>query len=208
MNHLMLIKIFFGLRDKSSFYDSLIIITALMLYSINCNSTNYKKLSIENPNELIAIEDSLLKISSTETVYDALSIAHNAIGIKALQDQDFLKAKNHFSRAMSLSKNQTIYLYNYYITEGHLLLKKGNKSGLWDGIEFYYKAASLMPNLGEPYFYIGQSYQKIGNTDFDLIIESYNNALQLTLTDELRGKTNFELNNITERKNRLESFWK
>ena len=62
------------------------------------------------------------------------------------------------------------------MTEGHILLKKGNKNRLWDGIEFYYKAVKLKPSLGEPHYYIGQSYQKIGTTDFDLIIESYQNA--------------------------------
>ena len=154
------------------------------------------------------MEDSLLKTEPSESLYSALSKAHNTIGVKALKAQEFSKAKNHFFRAKSLSKNENRYLYNYYITEGHILLKKGNKNGLWDGIEFYYKAATLMPELGEPYYFIGQSYQKIENMDFDLIIESYNNALKLVLDDEMRTKANSELTNVIERKNQLESFWK
>ena len=94
------------------------------------------------------------------------------------------------------------------MTEGHILLKKGNKNGLWDGIDLYYKAVKLKPSLGEPYYYIGQSYQKIGSKDFDLIIESYQNALQLTLSNELKNKVNYDLEKTVGRKNRLEKFWK
>ena len=199
-------KIFFGLRADSQIRNCYTI--GLVLFFISCVSTKYKKLSVENPSELIAMEDSLLRFESSTALYSSLGIAHNELGEKLLEEKKFLKAKNHFSNAIYYSENDTTYLYNHYITEGHILLRKGNKNGLWDGIEFYYKAAKLKPDLGEPHYYIGQSYQKLGNTDFDLIIESYQNALQLTLSNKLRKKVDLELENILNRKNRLESFWK
>ena len=66
----------------------------------------------------------------------------------------------------------------------------------------------LKPSLGDPHYYIGQSYQKIGSPDFDLIIESYQNALQLILSDEIKDKVNQDLDKTVARKNRLEKFWK
>ena len=179
-----------------------------MLFFISCGGINYKRLSVENPSALIAMEDSLLEIKPSEGIFHSLSKAHNSIGEKFLKKEELFEAKNSFSKALSYSKNDTSYLYNYYMTEGHILLKKGNKNGLWDGIEFYYKAVKLKPNLGEPHYYISQSYQKIGSTDFDLIIESYQNALQLTLSDELKNKVNYNLEKTIARKNRLEKFWK
>jgi len=206
MNHLEKTKIFFGLKDKyNSFIHSILYLTFLL---VSCSSNKYQRISIENPNALVAMEDSLLKVESDENFYNALGVAHSSIGKIAYHDKDFLKAKNHFTRAISLAKNDTSSLYYYYLTEGHLLLKKGNKNGLWDGIEFYYKAAKLKPSLGEPYFFIGKSYQKLGSSDFDLIAESYENALKLTLNKDLRDKTNLEYNNIIDRKNKLENFWK
>ena len=179
-----------------------------MLFFISCGGINYKRLSADNPNALIAIEDSLLEIEPSDALYHSLGKAHNSIGERFLKKKEFSEAKNSFLKALTYSKNDTSYLYNYYMTEGHILLKKGNKNGLWDGIELYYKAVKLKPSLGEPHYYIGQSYQKIGTTDFDLIIESYQNALQLTLSNELKNKVNYDLEKTVGRKNRLEKFWK
>ena len=179
-----------------------------MLFFISCSGLNYKRLSADNPSALIAMADSLLEIKPSEVLFHSLGKAHNSIGEKFLKKKEFSEAKNSFSKALSYSKNDTSYLYNYYMTEGHILLKKGNKNGLWDGIEFYYKALKLKPRLGEPHYYIGQCYQKIGSKDFDLIIESYQNALQLTLSDELKNKINYDLEKPVARKNRLEKFWK
>ena len=179
-----------------------------MLFFISCSGINYKKLSAESPSALIAMEDSLLEIEPSEVLFHSLGKAHNSIGEKFLKKNELSEAKNSFSKALSYSKNDTSYLYNYYMTEGHILLKKGNKNGLWDGIEFYYKAVKLKPSLGAPHYYIGQCYQKIGSKDFDLIIESYQNALQLALSDELKDKVNHDLEKTVARKNRLERFWK
>ena len=206
MNHLEKTKIFFGLKDKyNSFIHSILYLTFLL---VSCSSNKYQRISIENPIALVAMEDSLLKIESNEKLYNSLSVAHSTIGKTAYDNNDFLKAKNRFTRALSLVENDTSSLHYYYLIEGHILLKKGNKNGLWEGIGFYYKAAKLKPSLGEPYFFIGKSYQKLGDSDFDLIAESFENALKLTLTKDLRDKINLEYNNIIDRKNRLENFWK
>ena len=52
------------------------------------------------------------------------------------------------------------------------------------------------------------SYHKIGDTEFDLIIESYEKALILSLTPELRQKTEDALTVILNREKRLKDFWK
>ena len=73
------------------------------------------------------MEDSLLEIKPSEVLFHSLGKAHNSIGEKFLKKKEFSEAKNSFSKALSYSKNDTSYLYNYYMTEGHILLRKGNK---------------------------------------------------------------------------------
>ena len=75
-------------------------------------------------------------------------------------------------------------------------------------LEKFYRAAQLQPKLGEPHYYIGRSYQRIGNQDFDLIIESYNKALSLNLENGLRLLIEEERDLIMNREKRLINFWK
>ena len=72
------------------------------------------------------------------------------------------------------------------MAEGHLLQKSGKKNKLWSSIQVYNKAATTLEKAGAPHYYIGKSYHKLGDKDFDLIIESYDKALALELSTELR----------------------
>ena len=55
---------------------------------------------------------------------------------------------------------------------------------------------------------IGQSYLKLGDKDFDLIIESYEKALSLDVDDELKTSINNARAEAIRRKDLLKSFWK
>ena len=57
-----------------------------------------------------------------------------------------------------------------------------------DAIEKFSQASSLLPNDGEPHYWIAISYTKLGDTDFDLILESYEKSLSLNLDNDLRNK--------------------
>jgi len=98
--------------------------------------------------------------------------------------------------------------YNLFMIDGHLLRKTGKKEKLWDAIEIYYEALKLEPFNGEPYFFIGQCYQVIGNKDFDLILESYQKALSLQLSAPLKEKLEQEISLVSDREKKLKSFWK
>ena len=114
----------------------------------------------------------------------------------------------HFSSALELSETDSLSKYNLFITEGHILSKKGNKEGLWKAIQLYYKASTIKPNLGDPYMYIGRAYHKLGDTEFDLIIEAYENALNLELTHEKKQEIEVEYYTILDRQKKLKEFWK
>ena len=58
-----------------------------------------------------------------------------------------------------------------------------------------------------PYFYIGLSYQKIGDKDFDLILEAFQNALLLELSDNLRKETQSQFEKTKKREQQLKDFW-
>ena len=121
---------------------------------------------------------------------------------------DYEKAKKHFTNASKLAPNDSLYIYNQLMAEGHLLQKSGKKNKLWSSIQVYNKAATTFDKAGAPYYYIGKSYHKLGDKDFDLIIESYDKALALELSTELRKLVSQDREDAITREKKLKDFWK
>ena len=186
----------------------LLLFFILVIYSWHCAGIDIQKMARDDPAALIALEDSLSERGLSPAIINALVAAHNALGLAALETEDYKKGIGHFSRAMGLSELDTLSRYNLLIAEGHLLYKRGNKDGLWDAIQNYHKAAQLKPDLGDPHYYIGQSYHKLGDTDFDLILESYEKALTLNLSSNLREKTEEAHTRVSKRDQLLKDFWR
>ena len=187
--------------------NSLFIIIFVQFF--NCAGTNYKKLSIENPTKLVAIQDSLLSVSGdNQRIRDALVTANNSIAKRYLNTGDFKLAVQHFNKSTSIDGNNKDSRFGLLIAEGRILVKKGNKNGIWDAIEKFSKASSLYPENGEPFYWIAKSYIKLGDTEFDLILESYEKSLALDLDEGLRLEVEENYKIAKNRKSKLDSFWK
>ena len=163
---------------------------------------------METPHKMIAIEDSLNSLGLTKKNQDALALAHKKVAITYLEKKNYIDAKAHFSNVLNYSTSDSIARYNIFMIDGHLLRKTGNKEKLWDAIEVYHMAQRLHPNNGEPYFFIGKSYQSLDNSDFDLILESYQKALELELSKPLRNEVEKEISLVLTRRKKLKDFWK
>ena len=175
----------------------------------NCAGTNYKKLSIENPAKLLAIQDSLLLVSGdNQRIRDALVNANNSVAKRYLNTGDLKSAVQYFNKSTSIDDDNKYSKFGLLIAEGRILVKKGNKNGIWDAIEKFSKASSLYPKNGEPFYWMAKSYTKLGDTEFDLILESYEKSLALDLDEGLRLEVEKNYKIAKNRKNKLDSFWK
>ena len=161
-----------------------------------------------NPNKLLSIKDSLLQSSSKTHIAHSIALAHKTLGDSAIQEGNYEKAKDHFTKALKLSPNDSLYIYNQLMVEGHLLQKSGKKDKLWSSIQTYNKAAAILERAGAPYYYIGNSYLKLSDKDFDLIIESYEKALALELDTDLRKRVIQAREQVLAREKKLKDFWK
>ena len=127
---------------------------------------------------------------------------------KYINKGDNVSAANHFKKASELNSSDSESKYGVLISEGRFLVSRGNKNGIWDAIEKFSKASALYPDNGEPFYWIAISYTKLGNTDFDLILESYEKALSLELDEKQRSEATKKYEKAKERKKKLDSFWK
>ena len=196
------------MRSKDKIIFSLFLLFILVIISWDCAGIDIQKMARNDPASLISMEDSLSERGLSPVIVAALVTAHNTLGLAASEAEDYKKAIDHFSSAVGLSELDTLSRYNLLIAKGHLLYKRGNKDGLWDAIQNYHKAAQLKPNLGDPHYYIGQSYHKLEDTDFDLILEAYQKALALNLSSPLRDETEKAYARVSKRDQLLKDFWK
>ena len=187
--------------------NSLFIIIFVQFF--NCAGTNYKKLSIENPTKLVAIQDSLLSVSgNNQRIRDALVTANNSVAKRYLDTGDLKLAIQHFNKSIFINGDNKESSFGLLIAEGRILIKKGNKNGIWDAIEKFSRASSLFPRDGEPFYWMAQSYTKLGDTEFDLILESYEKSLALNLDKDLRLEVERNYKIAKNRKSKLDSFWR
>ena len=180
----------------------------LVVITLNCAGNKYKQMASSNPNKLLSIKDSLLQSSSKTHIAHSIALAHKTLGDSAITEGDYEKAKDHFTKALKLLPNDTLYMYNKLMAQGHLLQKSGKKDKLWSSIQTYNKAAAIFERAGAPYYYIGNSYLKLGDKDFDLIIESYEMALALELSADLRKRVIQAREHVSMREKKLKDFWK
>ena len=190
-------------------YTRLLTSILIAIFVYNCAGSPYKKMSIENPEELLSIQDSLLRVKKNDVnIINALVSAHNRVAEKHMEQGDYISAADHFKKATELNASDVVSKYGLLLADGNVLVKKGNKNGIWDAIEKYSKAATLYPKNGEPFYWMAIAYTKLGDTDFDLILESYEKAMSLELENELRTEVEKKHKHAKERKNKLDSFWK
>ncbi|MFL2983786.1 MAG: tetratricopeptide repeat protein [Candidatus Neomarinimicrobiota bacterium] len=189
--------------------SSILVLFIFILFIIwGCGGKIYQDMGINNPSKLISLEDSLSQSGLSTSLINSLVLAHNTLGDQAIINGELEKAKYHFDRALKLLPQDTTSLYKSFLVKGHILYKTGNKNKLWDSIQAYHNAASIQKSFGEPYYYIGLAYYKIGDKDFDLIIESYDKALELDLSSKIRELVNKERLSALDRNHRLKDFWK
>ena len=150
----------------------------------------------------------MLQSSSKTHIAHSIALAHKTLGDSAITEGNYEKAKDHFTKALKLLPNDSLYIYNQLMAQGHLLQKSGKKDKLWSSIQTYNKAAAIFERAGDPYYYIGNSYLKLGDKDFDLIIESYEKALALELSADLRKRVIQARDHVSMREKKLKDFWK
>ena len=180
----------------------------LIVIAWNCAGNKYREMATSNPSKLISIKDSLLQSSSKTRTLHSIALAHKILGDSAIQEGNYEKANSHFTKALKLSPNDSLYMYEQLMVEGHLLQKSGKKDKLWSSIQAYNKAATIFEKAGAPYYYIGNSYLKLGDKDFDLIIDSYEKALALELSVDLRKRVIQAREHVSIREKKLKDFWK
>ena len=189
----------------ANFFSLIIVILQLS----GCASINYKKLSIEDPAALIAIEDSLLSVNkNNQSVNEAIVVANNKVATNYLKNDELSFAVEHFKKAISIDPDNKDSQFGLMIGEGRILIKRGNKNGIWDAIESFSKASLIYPNKGDPFYWIAISYTKLGDTEFDLILESYEKSLSLELDENIKADVEKNYEKAKSRKNKLDSFWK
>ena len=118
MNHLNVIKIYFGLKVRLKNKIFYLILFNIVFWS--CASNNYS-LARSDPEAFLLLKDSLLSNNSSKGARLALTYAHNKVGEKAIGYKDYKTAMKQFSFAVELSPEDSVSRYNLFMVEGHTI---------------------------------------------------------------------------------------
>ena len=155
-----------------------------------------------NDEDLVFKSDSLLKVNLNDEQVRKLIIAAKIKELKKNPNSD------QYIEILKLDPKNPIALYALHMQTGKLHHQKSFKNGQWDAIQSFYKAAAQIDTLGEPYYWIGKSYEKKDEMDFDSALESYDKALKLFLADSTRKMVETALMELTKKKTIYKDFWK
>jgi len=185
-----------------------IITTIILAIFFNCSQNSYLVLAKKDPKNFLAKKDSLKgNLKSNKNFLDAIIFSHKELGLKALDGNNYKDAIYHFKEALFYDSEDSLLIYNLNLARGHKMYLTGNTDNLWEAIQFYSKAAQASRVNGEPYYYIGLSYYKLDNKDFDLILESFNSALELNLSQPIRDEIVGKKLETEIRRKKLKAFW-
>tara|TARA_B100000886_G_C20410912_1_gene486978 strand:+ start:1577 stop:2143 length:567 start_codon:yes stop_codon:yes gene_type:complete len=182
-------------------------IIIVITFVLSCATTNYKEIALTNPEKLIKMHDSLNNITDPK-FNEALIMVFNSRGLQAMEKQNYNEALKYFHKSQKVSQSDSVSKYSLLMVSAFQKLSSGKKEVLWDAIQSFYKASNIYPLNGEPHYYIGETYLKLGDKDFDLIIDSYDKALSLNLTESLKEKVEIAKKEALRRRDLLKSFWK
>ncbi|RMF09516.1 MAG: hypothetical protein D6762_03490 [Candidatus Neomarinimicrobiota bacterium] len=133
-----------------------------------------------------------------------VTVADSIARVNPRSDQ----ALTFYQRAHSLDPDNRDASYGIWMIRGRQFYKKGGNDDLWDGIQAFATAARFRPQSGMPVLWMARSYLKKDDDDFELILETYRKALNLSLPDSLRATAEQELREVERRKKVLDDFWK
>ena len=182
-------------------------ILVVITFVLSCATTNYKEIALTNPEKLIKMQDSLNNITDPN-LNEALIIVFNSRGLKAMEKQNYNEALKYFHNSQKLSQSDSVSKYSLLMASAFQKFSSGKKDVLWEAIQSFYKASNIYPLNGEPHYYIGETYLKLGDKDFDLIIDSYDKALSLNLPESLEEKVKVSKKETLRRRELLTNFWK
>ena len=185
----------------------LILYIFVFLLFFSCTTMKYKDMASNDPNKLISLRDSL-DAELSPALIEAFLEAYNKVGVQAYKSENYEKSISLLLNSQELLPRDTLSKYYLLMASGGKKYESGKKELLWGSIQDFYKASALYPKRGEPFYFIGQSYLKLGDKDFDLIIESYEKALSLEIDDELKVTINKAKVEAIRRKDLLKGFWK
>tara|TARA_B110000196_G_C21078616_1_gene631291 strand:+ start:754 stop:1344 length:591 start_codon:yes stop_codon:yes gene_type:complete len=193
------IKNCFGLKVRIK--NKMRHLSFLIIIIISC-APNQSKLTEVEPLILIKNADSLIIQRPKDIELRKAIVKAHLLLAKRNNDPQ------HYKSVIKLDpKNKSA---NYYINiqTGKDHHKKGHKNGQWDAIQSFSRAAALIDTLGEPYYWLGQAYEKKDQMDFELTLESYDKALSLYLEPPILTKAKSARLNLLNRKKTYEDFWK
>jgi tetratricopeptide (TPR) repeat protein len=203
----MIAALNFCLKGKrTKFMKQTLMLLLLMLAS--CGPTAKKLSEMDYDEYVVKRDEALANKAINEKTLSGIVEAQNDFGNKAFNAGELDKAETIFNKTLEISNQNKPAKYGLAMIKGHRFYKKGSKTALWDALEQYGKASYHNSESGEPNYWMGRTYEKKDDGDYELIIEAYENALQGILPLKLITDAEARLAAAKKKQQTFQDFWK
>lgn len=128
-------------------------------------------------------------------------------GMVHYEDNQFKRAADEFKQALEINTEFSEANYYLNLAEGLILYHHGGEDAYWEAILNFGEAAALKPDRGEPHYLMGVCYHKKDSDDFVNPIREFRKALELELSQYYKDRATRKLDELVERKKKLDAFW-
>ncbi len=188
-----------------------ILVLAVLWAITGCGTSrpDFSDLVQSDPAWLMAKADSLNQACpDDEELIQALNQVYLAGGTEKMAAENWPEAIISYEKALDYIPRQKEGRYGLAMAQARAHYKKGGPNDLWEALTKFSEAAVIDTSQGEPYLWLGRSYEKKDENDFELILEAYDKALNKRLIPELEKAALEERENVKHRQDILEAFWK
>lgn len=189
----------------------LLLVILFFLYACAPSVSKYRNLAEEDPEGLLEIKDSLMSAGNfawDTAMVNILIEAHLAVSEKLETSGSLDKAVKETEKAVALNPEHKGAQYRLCMQQGKVNYNHGNIWKLWDAIGLFTKASELYSERGEPYYWMGRTYEKKDDRDFISILEAYEKAFKTLDEGPLLNDTNARIKRIENEKTTFDNFWK
>jgi tetratricopeptide (TPR) repeat protein len=158
--------------------------------------------SIKNPADSTRINEKIMLIEDSQK----LAAQHITTGKNYFKTNKFDAAKQQFLKALEIEPNSKEAKYYLHMNNAMPLYRKGTVSKLWDAIAEFGYAAAILPDRGEPHFYMAMAYNKKDKDEYSNAISEFELAIQVEPDGEYAGEAEKKIIELKSRRKKMQDF--
>lgn len=178
-------------KIADAWYQSGSIEKAMQVYSL-----------IQNSNDSTRISQKIQIIRDLQSTADL----YLQTGRDYLKQKKYKAAKQQFFKALEIAPDNFEAKYYFHIASAMPMYRKGSVSSLWDAIAEFGIASAILPDRGEPHYFMAMAYNKKDKNEYSNAISEFELAIQVEPNGQYAAESKRKIAELKARRKKMRDF--